>query len=280
MPPCTKRQTITKQSSAFYIQKLQTQKTNSRRTRQREKKKDLYIHLQTTSLADLGSETNLLAIPIGISRALDLLAESADSNVLPVADALHLGKELTSRAGGAHGALDVLVDGCTLLEETDGVVVAANAVVGVLQGLGDLLVGVHDQSRLGEVAIRLITFNVLCSRLGKESYLDHGCGNAGLAAVGADLVLLGLADDGAGVLGLKSIEAGKVVAGLNLALAFVVEVFDTKVSGVNFGDISSVFDGLGGKSVGGSGAEGEVGDDLRELHCVSKDKKNLKKGCI
>lgn len=85
--------------------------------------------------------------------------------------------------------------------------------------------------------------------------------------MGADLVLLCLGDDGAGVLGLKGIEAGKVGAGLNIALGFVVEIFDTKVGGIKVGNISSVLDSFGRKSVGGSGAESEVSDDLRELHC-------------
>lgn len=117
--------------------------------RQKQKRqRELYIHLQATSLADLGGKANLLAIPVGVSRALDLLAQSADSNVLPVLDALHLGIELTGGAVRSHRALDVFVDGGTLLEETDRVVVAADAVVGVLHRLRDFLVGVHDQSRL------------------------------------------------------------------------------------------------------------------------------------
>lgn len=103
-------------------------------------------HLQTTGLADVGGEADLLGVAVGVGRALHLLAEGADGNVLPAADALHLGKELAGRAGGVHAALDVLVDGGALLEQADRVVVGADAVVGVLEGLGHGVVGVHDDA--------------------------------------------------------------------------------------------------------------------------------------
>ncbi len=76
-----------------------------------------------------------------------------------------------------------------------------------------------------------------------QTYLNHGGGNAGLAAVGTDAVLLGLRNDGVGVLGLHGVEAGQVGAGLDL------------------GD-----DLLGREGVGGRGAESEAGEDLGNLH--------------
>lgn len=105
--------------------------------------------LQTTSLANLGSSTDLLSIAVRVSRALDSLAELSDGHGLPAADALHLGEELTGGAAGVHVALDVLVDGGALLEDADGVVVGADAVVVVLEGGGDGPVGVHDDGGLG-----------------------------------------------------------------------------------------------------------------------------------
>lgn len=104
--------------------------------------------LQTTSLANLGSSTDLLSITVGVSRALDLLAESSNSHSLPALDALHLGEELARGAACVHVALDVLVDGGALLEDADGVVVGADAVVVVFEGCGDGVVGVHDDGGL------------------------------------------------------------------------------------------------------------------------------------
>lgn len=106
------------------------------------------MFLQATSLADLGGSTNLLSVAVGVSRALDLLAEGTNSHGLPALDALHLSEELASRAAGVHVALDVLVDGSALLEDADGVVVRANAVVGVVERSRDALVGVHDDAGL------------------------------------------------------------------------------------------------------------------------------------
>ncbi len=105
-------------------------------------------NLQTTSLADVGGEADLLGVAVGVGGALDLLAEGADGHGLPAADPLHFGVELAGGAGGVHVALDVLVDGGALLEEADRVVVGADAVVGVLEGLGDGVVGVHDDAGL------------------------------------------------------------------------------------------------------------------------------------
>ncbi len=82
-----------------------------------------------------------------------------------------------------------------------------------------------------------------CSVAVDASYLNHGSGNTGLAAVGTDAVLLGLGNDAVGVLGLRGVEAGQVGAGLDLD-----------------GDL------LGGESVGGRGAEGKVGKNLGNLH--------------
>lgn len=112
-----------------------------------------FIHLQTASPAELGSLGNVLAVAVGVAGALDLLAKGADVHVLPVLDALHLGVELAGGAGGVHVTLDVLVDGSTLLEEADGVVVGADGVVGELHGLGDALVGVHEERGLFPVLV-------------------------------------------------------------------------------------------------------------------------------
>lgn len=60
--------------------------------------------------------------------------------------------------------------------------------------------------------------------------------------MGTDAVLLGLGNDGVGVLGLHGVEAGQV-AGLDVG-----------------GDL------LSGESVGGRGADGKVGEELRNLH--------------
>lgn len=113
-------------------------------------------HLQTTSLADLGGGADLLVVAVRVGGALDLLAEGADGHGLPALDLLHLGEELAGGAAGVHVALDVLVDGGALLEDADGVVVGADAVVVVLEGSGDGVVGVHDDAGLRGLLVMLL----------------------------------------------------------------------------------------------------------------------------
>lgn len=129
-------------------------------------------------------------------------------------------------------------------------------------------------------------------------YLNHGGGDTGLTAVGADLVLLGLGDDGASVLALAGVEAGEVGAGFDVAsvnvalgLGFVVDVtlnlveVGVDVAGFNItlnfvkvhvavfktftelGNVDSVASLLNGQGVDGGGTEGQGADDLGELHC-------------
>lgn len=88
--------------------------------------------LQTASSANLGSSRNLLSIAIRISRSLNLLAQGTNSHCLPAANTLHLGDELASGASGFHVTSNVLVDGGTLLEDANAVMVGTNTVVVVL----------------------------------------------------------------------------------------------------------------------------------------------------
>lgn len=95
----------------------------------------------TSGLADLGRLGDALAIALGIGRDLDLLAELADVHSLPAGDALHLGEELGGRPGRVHVGGDVRVVDGALLEDADAVVVAAHAVVRVVERFRDVLVG-------------------------------------------------------------------------------------------------------------------------------------------
>ena len=113
--------------------------------------------LQSTSSADLLSSRHTLGITIGISRDLDLLAKLADIHRLPAADVLHLGEELSGGAGRVHVGSDVGVVDSTLLEDADAVVVVADGVMGVLQGLGDLAVGIDQEVGLSPISMSINT---------------------------------------------------------------------------------------------------------------------------
>ena len=108
----------------------------------------VFNYLQTTSLANVGSQADLLSIAVGVSRSLNLLAERANSHVLPAPDFLHFNIELAGRAGSTHVTRDVLVDRSWLLEETNIVMVRTNTVMRKLQGSGNPVVGVHDEAGL------------------------------------------------------------------------------------------------------------------------------------
>lgn len=102
----------------------------------------------------------------------------------------HLGEELAGGALRIHVTLDVLVDGDALLEQAHGVKVAADLVVGVVEGGRHAAVGVHEHAALGE-----------------------GGGDGDLTALGAVVELLVLADNIARVFGLGGVEAGEVGEG-------------------------------------------------------------------
>lgn len=101
-------------------------------------------HLNTTSLANFLGFSDTLSIASRISRALHLLAKGSNSHRLPAANVLHLLEELGGRLGGIHISGDIGVEHGALLEDTDAVVVRANSVVGVVQGAGDIPVGVDQ----------------------------------------------------------------------------------------------------------------------------------------
>lgn len=82
---------------------------------------------------------------------MHLLAKLADVHRLPAADLLHLGEELSGGAGRVHVSGDVGVVDSTLLEDADAVVVVADGVMGVLQGLGDLAVGIDQEVGLSSL---------------------------------------------------------------------------------------------------------------------------------
>lgn len=100
--------------------------------------------LNAASIANLLSLRNTLSIASRISRALHLLAKGSNSHRLPAANVLHLLEELSSRLGGVHISRNVRVVHGALLEDTNAVVVRAHSVVGVVEGFGDILVGVDQ----------------------------------------------------------------------------------------------------------------------------------------
>ena len=99
--------------------------------------------LQTASSTDLASLTDLLGITVGVRGALHLLAQLPDVHVLPAADPLHLGEKLGRGLGRVHVGGNVGVESGALLEDADAVVVRADGVMGVVERLGNLLVGVY-----------------------------------------------------------------------------------------------------------------------------------------
>ena len=177
-----------------------------------------FINLITTSRTDLVGLANLGGISVGVSRYLHLLAKLSDGHGLPAADLLHFGKELLCGQGSVHIGSDVGVVHGALLEDADAVVVGTDGVVGVVERLGDVLVGVDEDVGLhGGVSgdfVRLRKWARLCG-----TYLDNSGSNTGLAAVTAELFLLRLGNDGLSVLSLDRVQAGQVAAAAAAAAA-------------------------------------------------------------
>lgn len=88
-----------------------------------------------------------------LTGTLDLLAEDTDLLVrlrlLPALLTLQLLEEQVGRLGWIHGFSE-RVELDTLLEDADAVVVAANLIVRIVLGLGDVLVGVDVNVGLGD----------------------------------------------------------------------------------------------------------------------------------
>ena len=104
--------------------------------------------LDTASRANALGSAGILAIGSGNGRALHVLAKFGNIHSLPARDSDHALEEKASRAGGVHVALDVLVVHGSLLENADAVVVGADTVVLVVEGLGNRSVGQDAQARL------------------------------------------------------------------------------------------------------------------------------------
>lgn len=104
------------------------------------------VHLHASSVADLDSLWEKLGVAIWELRSLDRLAQSTDLHRLETLDLPHVLEELAGGAVGVHAALDVLVVQGALLEETNRVPVIAETFMGILKGLWNDRVGVHDQS--------------------------------------------------------------------------------------------------------------------------------------
>lgn len=104
--------------------------------------------LQSPSRANLLSSGDTLRIPIRIRRDLHLLAKLADIHCLPAADILHLGKELGGGTCRVHICGDIGVVNSALLEDADAVVVVADGIMRVVEGRGDLAVGIDQDVRL------------------------------------------------------------------------------------------------------------------------------------
>ena len=113
------------------------------------KKRSTKVYLiYASSRADGASLGGVLLVGSGDSRLLDVLAQSGDVHGLPARDGLHALVELRGRASGTHVAGDVGVNGGTLLEDTNAVVVRASTVIGVVDGGRDSSIGKDLQAGL------------------------------------------------------------------------------------------------------------------------------------
>ena len=109
------------------------------------------VHLQTTSRANLLSLRDTLLVATRVRRALDLLAKLSSIHCLPATDFLHDLEELRGRLRSIHISSDVGVVNSALLEDAHAVVVLGHSIMGILEGSGDLLVGVNKDARLEAV---------------------------------------------------------------------------------------------------------------------------------
>ena len=106
------------------------------------------VHLQTTSRANLLSLRDTLLVATRVRRALHLLAKLSSIHFLPATNFLHDLKELRGRLRSIHISSDVGVVNRALLEDAHAVVVLGHSIMGILEGSGDLLVGVNKNARL------------------------------------------------------------------------------------------------------------------------------------